>query len=60
MDRALNIAGGLAAVGAVAVFWALVVFVIPAFIAVYVVRLFPLTGQWRRRWADRRKPPPVA
>lgn len=55
MERALNLAAGLATAGAVGLFWVLVVVIIPAVIAAYVARLFPLTGQWRKRWAERRK-----
>jgi len=36
-------------------FWFVVIIVIPAAIALYVPLLFPLTGQWRKRWAERRR-----
>ena len=31
-------------------FWFVAIIVIPAAIALYVPLLFPLTGQWRKRW----------
>ena len=47
MDRALNIAGGLIAAGAVLVFWAIVVVIIPAFIAGI---LFAILGELVAAW----------
>ena len=44
----------LASAAAVLGFWVVVLFVIPGVIALYVARLFPLTGQWRKRWRERR------
>jgi hypothetical protein len=34
-------------------FWFVVIIVIPAAAALYVPLLFPLTGQWRKRWTER-------
>ena len=36
-------------------FWAVVIFVIPAYVALFVASWFPQTGQWRKRWAARRR-----
>jgi hypothetical protein len=47
----LEALGGTAAV---LTFWLVVLFVIPGVVAIYVARLFPLTGQWRARWRARR------
>jgi hypothetical protein len=54
VNGVLSVLGGIGAVGLVFVFWFLVVIVIPGVIAVYAGLLFPLTGQWRKRWAERR------
>ena len=45
----------LASAAAVLGFWVLVLFVIPGALALYIARLFPLTGQWRERWRARRR-----
>jgi hypothetical protein len=45
--------GAILATGLVFLFWLVVVIVIPGIIAVYAAMLFPLTGQWRKRWAER-------
>lgn len=55
MARVINTIGGLIAVGAVMAFYALVVVIIPVVISAYVTLLLSVTGQWGRRWADRRK-----
>ena len=42
------------AVGLLA-FWFVVFIVVPGLLAVYVARLFPLTGGWRKRFGERSK-----
>jgi hypothetical protein len=54
MSGVLSVLGALGATALVFLLWFLVVIVIPGVIAVYVSMLFPLTGQWRKRWAERR------
>jgi hypothetical protein len=49
----LSVLGAIGAVGLLWLFWFVVVIVVPGIIAVYVSMLFPLTGQWRKRWAER-------
>jgi hypothetical protein len=44
----------LGSTAAVLAFWLVVLFVIPGLFAIYLGRLFPLTGQWRARWRARR------
>jgi hypothetical protein len=53
VSAVLSVLGAIAATGLVFVFWFVVVIVIPGVIAVYVAMLFPLTGQWRKRWDER-------
>jgi hypothetical protein len=36
-------------------FWFVVFIVVPGLLAVYVARLFPLTGEWRKRFRARSK-----
>ncbi|MFI5177501.1 MAG: hypothetical protein ACHQO8_03000 [Vicinamibacterales bacterium] len=55
MTGAWAVLEGLAGAAAVFLFWFVVLIVIPGVIAVYSTRLFPLTGQWRLRWRERRK-----
>jgi hypothetical protein len=55
VDGVLSVIGAIAATGLVFVFWLVAVIVIPGVIAVYASLLFPLTGQWRKRWAERRR-----
>lgn len=44
------------ALAASVLFWTAIVVVIPGVFAIYVAMLFPLTGQWRKRWRERRTP----
>ena len=44
----------LASTAALLGFWVVVLFVIPGVFAMYIARVFPLTGQWRKRWRERR------
>jgi hypothetical protein len=53
----LSVLGAIAATGLVLLFWFVVVIVIPGVIAVYAAMLFPLTGQRRKRWAERHSRP---
>jgi len=55
MAGAVRVVEGLAGAVGVFLFWILVVIVIPGIAAVYVSRLFPLTGEWQRRWRERRR-----
>ena len=47
-------------VGALAIWalWMLILVGIPGFLALYIARLFPLTGQWRKRFKARLGPRP--
>ena len=54
MSGILSVVAAIGATALVFAFWFVVVIVIPGLIAVYVSMLFPLTGQWRKRWAERR------
>ena len=54
MDGVLSVLGAIGAVALVFAFYFLIVILIPGVIAVYASMLFPLTGQWRKRWAERR------
>jgi hypothetical protein len=48
----------IAAILASGVMFALLAFVLPItvmVVALYIAKLFPLTGQWRKRWRNRRK-----
>jgi hypothetical protein len=54
----LNVLSAAAGVLVVFALWILILVVIPGTVALYVSRLFPLTGQWRKRFQARfgRKP----
>jgi hypothetical protein len=55
LARAWHFVEALAATVGTLAFWFVVFFVIPGILALYVARLFPLTGQWRERWRARRE-----
>ena len=55
LARAWHLLEVLAATVGVIAFWFLAFFVIPGILVLYVARLFPLTGQWRKRWRARRE-----
>jgi hypothetical protein len=49
MDDALNVLTAVVGAFAVWALWMLILVVVPGFLALYVARLFPLTGEWRKR-----------
>lgn len=53
-----NVTVAIVEILALLLFWFVVGVVIPGVIALYLARLFPLTGQWRKRWADYRQSNP--
>lgn len=55
MVEAFNVLAALAAMIAVLAFWGVVIFVIPVYVTLMVASWLPLTGQWRKRWAERRR-----
>ena len=55
MSGALNVIAALAGTIAIFAFWVLVIFVIPAYVALVVASWFPQTGQWRKRWIEWRR-----
>lgn len=58
MSDALAILSPAFAMVVAAAFWLLVIFVIPGYLALWVARWFPQTGQWRqvwRTWRSRRR-----
>ena len=60
--RAWRYAEALGATVGVVALWFVILFVIPGVLALYIARLFPLTGQWRQRWraSSKRSPWTVA
>jgi hypothetical protein len=55
MTEAFHVLTTLVSVVAVIAFWAIVIFVIPAYIALAVASWIPQTGQWRKHWAELRR-----
>jgi len=55
VDEALQVLRTLLALVAVVIFWLLVLFVFPGYLALWVSSWFPQTGQWRRVWRDWRQ-----
>ncbi|HUL73806.1 MAG TPA: hypothetical protein VLT86_11930 [Vicinamibacterales bacterium] len=55
LARAWRVLEALGATAGVFAFWLVVLFVVPGILAVYLARLFPLTGRWRARWRARRE-----
>ena len=53
MSGALHVLAAFAGAAAVLCGWVLILFVIPGLMALYLARLFPLTGQWRKKFRDR-------
>jgi hypothetical protein len=53
-----NVTVAIVEILALLLFWFVVGVVIPGVIALYLARLFPLTGQWRKRWAGYRQSNP--